>query len=124
MISIIGKKGRGSNGAEAITVIQKHNFSFLFFYDPVLGGWGNTRSAIRLSKQGLEQDFPTTNGILSDTEYREFLVEFANDFIKVSRVGEPPFMSFQNPTSFDVAYIGISSGWGSDGYWQFCGFGK
>ena len=33
-------------------------------------------------------------------------------------------MSFKNPASFSVSYAGISTGWGSEGDWEFCGFGK
>ncbi len=65
-----------------------------------------------------------TNGILSSSEFREFHVSFANDLIEVSEVGGPPFLRYQNPTHFDVFYAGIATGWGSDGDWEFCGFGK
>ncbi len=61
---------------------------------------------------------------MSTTEYREFRISFVDDFVEVSRVGSPPFMSFKNPASFSVSYAGISTGWGSEGDWEFCGFGK
>ncbi|XP_072040494.1 uncharacterized protein [Amphiura filiformis] len=90
-------------------------------FEPVIGGWGNQNSAIGLCKGCEVQTYIHTPGILSATEYREFRVSFDNDLVEVSRVGEAPFMSFKNRNTIDVKYVGILTGFGSDGSWNFCG---
>ncbi|XP_072040493.1 uncharacterized protein [Amphiura filiformis] len=90
-------------------------------YEIVIGGWGNQNSAIGLCKGCEVQTYIHTPGILSATEYREFRVSFDNDLVEVSRVGEAPFMSFKNRNTIDVKYVGILTGFGSDGSWNFCG---
>ncbi|XP_072042584.1 C-type mannose receptor 2-like [Amphiura filiformis] len=90
-------------------------------YEIVIGGWANQNSAIRLCKQCTAQTYISTPGFLTATEYREFRVSFENDLVEVSRIGDAPFMSFQNTDSIDVKYVGISTGWGSEGSWKFCG---
>ncbi len=99
-------------------------FGTYIFFDSVIGGWGNTQSVVRLCMQCANQDTASTPAILSGTEYREFLISFANDLIEVGIVGSSPFISYQSSTSIDVSYIGITTGYGSEGSWEFCGFGK
>ncbi|XP_072017442.1 uncharacterized protein [Amphiura filiformis] len=90
-------------------------------YEIVIGGWGKRTSAIRLCKQCTVQAHAETPAILNATEYREFRVSFGNDLVEVSRARDAPFMSFQNTGSINVNYVGISTGFGSDGSWKFCG---
>ncbi|XP_072016908.1 uncharacterized protein [Amphiura filiformis] len=94
-------------------------------YEIVIGGWRNqdiSYSTIRLCKQCTEQTYISTPLILSATEYRKFRVSFENDLVEVSRVGDAPFMSFQNIASIDVKYVGISTAFESEGgSWKFCG---
>ena len=107
--------------------VLKINFNLftLFILFTVLGGWGNSKSAMGPCK-GCQNDNQTpTPDILSATEYRQFNVSFANDFVQVSKVGDnEPFMTYQNEESYNVSYIGILTYWGSDGDWIFCGFDK
>ena len=92
----------------------------------VIGGWSNSGSLIRLCKgcgRKSHASYRSTPDILSSTEYRQFNVSFANDFVQVSKVGEnEPFITYQNEKSYNVSYIGILTYWGSDGDWVFCGF--
>ncbi|XP_072027799.1 uncharacterized protein [Amphiura filiformis] len=89
-------------------------------YEIVIGGWGNQKSSIRLCKQCENLDFPNTPAILSATEYRQFRVSFGDDLVEVFS-DETSVMRFQNTGSIDVNYVGISTGWGSEGSFMFCG---
>ena len=103
---------------------NKTNNQLFIVCNSVIGGWQNTQSVIRLSKQGLNKVTVSTVGVTSNTEYREYHISFGSNLVEVSEVGNQPFMSYKNPNGFDVSYIGISTGWGSEGIWEFCGFGK
>ncbi|XP_078691370.1 uncharacterized protein LOC144921857 isoform X1 [Branchiostoma floridae x Branchiostoma belcheri] len=91
-------------------------------YEIVLGGWGNTKSAIRRGKLGSDVTNVDTPAINSPTEYRTFWINLASDgTISVGKGGESlPFMSWTDPNPIRVSYAGYSTGWGSDGRWKFC----
>ena len=42
--------------------------------------------------------------------------------IDVGLVGESPFMSYRHDNSWPINYIGLSTGWGSEGSFEFCGY--
>ncbi|XP_072013077.1 uncharacterized protein [Amphiura filiformis] len=92
-------------------------------YEIVIGAGVNTYSAIRLCGGCTNEVREETPGELSSTECRDYNISFENgDLVTVSRVGQAsPFMSFQNTNRFDVRTIGISTGFGSQGIWTFCG---
>ncbi|XP_066300036.1 MAM and LDL-receptor class A domain-containing protein 1-like [Branchiostoma lanceolatum] len=91
-------------------------------YEIVIGGWGNTQSVIRRSKQGTNQDTAATPGILSATEYRKFWITHLPDgTIQVGRYGEQnPFMEWIDPNPLPINFVGYSSGWGVAAEWKFC----
>ncbi len=65
----------------------------LFYIESVIGGWVNTKSSINLCKECTPVAFVDTPGIVTDTEYRDFLVAFVNNSLEVSILGNEPFMS-------------------------------
>ncbi|XP_019635213.1 PREDICTED: uncharacterized protein LOC109478195 [Branchiostoma belcheri] len=91
-------------------------------YEIVIGGWRNTRSAIRRRKQGPNLAFVSTPGINSPTELRTFWINCAPDgTISVGKGDDAqPFMSWRDPNPLRVSYAGYSTGWGSTGRWKFC----
>ena len=48
-------------------------------YEIVIGGWTNTQSVIRQSKQSINKIIQNTPDILSATEYREFWISLKLD---------------------------------------------
>eukprot|EP00058_Branchiostoma_floridae_P026175 XP_002611665.1 hypothetical protein BRAFLDRAFT_117103 [Branchiostoma floridae] len=48
-------------------------------YEIVIGGWSNTQSVIRRSKQGNNLVTVSTSGIISPTEYRKFWITWSSD---------------------------------------------
>ncbi|KAI8512312.1 hypothetical protein Bbelb_089510 [Branchiostoma belcheri] len=91
-------------------------------YEILIGGWANTRSAIRRRKLGPNLAFVSTPGIDSPTEFRTFWINCAPDgTISVGKGGvAQPFMSWRDPNPLRVSYAGYSTGWGSTGRWKFC----
>ncbi|KAI8483461.1 hypothetical protein Bbelb_387930 [Branchiostoma belcheri] len=74
-------------------------------YEIVIGGWANTWSVIRRSKQGKHHASALT---LDGT-------------IAVGKGGKTqPFMKWRDPNPLPIAYAGYSTGWGSTGRWKFC----
>ena len=91
-------------------------------YEIVLGGWGNTKSAIRKSSQG--SNVVEVDGAICDPdEYVTVTVSIVNgDTIRVA-LGDDPnaniFMTWEDPVPhWKVNYIAVMTGWGSTGLWQ------
>lgn len=87
-------------------------------YEIFIGGWGNTKSVIRLNRTKPEKAEAETPGILNGEEFRGFWVRWANGHVAAGREGESsPFIEWQDPEPFHVAYIGVCTGWGACGNW-------
>ena len=96
-----------------------HNTLFLLQFS-VIGGWANSKSVIRCSRQGKSEVEHKEKNVLHPKEYRLFVLEFDGSVIRVFKGGEvTPFMEFSDDVPFKVNYIGISTGWGSAGDWIF-----
>ncbi|XP_052767205.1 uncharacterized protein LOC128207975 [Mya arenaria] len=85
----------------------------------VLGGWGNSRSAIRNKQQGPR--FSTYKGaVLSSSSYNWFWVTWSGGCVKVGKgrtMGSSQIMSWCS-LSHSVSGVRISYGYGSDGYFN------
>ena len=46
---------------------------------------------------------------------------FPDNNVKVGRVGEDPFLSYQFDRYIIPYYIGVHTGWGAPGEWEYCG---
>lgn len=90
-------------------------------YEIVIGGWGNTKSAIRLIESGPHHAEALTPGIVDNNELRGFWIRWHDKTITVGREGESdPFMSHKDPNLFPIRYVGICTAYGSSGSWIFC----
>ncbi|XP_071809108.1 C3 and PZP-like alpha-2-macroglobulin domain-containing protein 8 [Asterias amurensis] len=82
------------------------------YFHIVIGGWGNTKSAIECYKHCPYQfDMQSTPGIMSELEYRRFWLTYDHGTIKVGKGGEvTPFLEWHDETRrVTVNYIGITS---------------
>eukprot|EP01051_Picozoa_sp_SAG22_P003441 SAG22_NODE_167_length_16764_cov_34.845245_5_plen_742_part_00 len=103
-------------------------------YEIVLSGWGNTRSTIRQSNQGTNnndagESCQGTSGtvctpdLLSATEARPFWADAVNGLVRVgtgTTVGSDLIMSWQDPDHHVASYVGFMTGWGATGTWNVC----
>ena len=85
-----------------------------------IGGWANTKSAIRLNQMKPDQVSVETPGICNGDDFRKFWIRFKDNVIEVGSADNPhPFMSWENTVQpFKVKYLGVTTGWGSDGHWR------
>ena len=95
----------------------------------VIGKKYNTKSSFTCGSTSTgEWTHFSTPGILSGTEMRDFYVSFENNLLTIGRVDEAePLIFYPMPCpvmSTDYKYIGITSGYGQNADWIFCGFGK
>ena len=92
-----------------------------------IGSFWDTISRFTCGSTEEWTQFPSSD-VLSDAEMRDFYVSFENNLLEVGRVGEAePFISHPMTCPvmpIDYKYIGITSGYGSNADWIFCGFGN
>ncbi|XP_071174075.1 uncharacterized protein [Mytilus edulis] len=89
-------------------------------YEIVLGGWGNTQSAIRDRKQGASQLAVYRGRVLNSNEFRKFTIKWSNARIRVEDESGKKLMEWTDTTNpYTIRNIGICTGWGSTGIWSF-----
>lgn len=96
-------------------------------YEIFIGGWNNTKSAIRYTKaivfdEHISEDMcmVDTPDIVSGDEMRFFMVSWFNGNIQVFVKGEPtPFLSWQDPEPITVTHYGYRTKQGASGRWRF-----
>ena len=96
-------------------------------YEVVLSGWGNKKSVIRESAGGKNQVELATKNLLNKNQYRKFWASAQNGLVRVGKgsvIGKNLLMKWQDPKPHTATYIGLKSGWGSDGRWKVCGQNK
>jgi hypothetical protein len=88
-----------------------------------LGGWDNSKSAIRLQKTQPDVAQSSTPQLLADGEWKAFTVEWNTDgYIAVyQKDSAEPFLSWKNPDPFHIKYFGIRTYWGANGNWTIDG---
>ncbi|CAC5412471.1 unnamed protein product [Mytilus coruscus] len=88
-------------------------------YEIVLGGWTNSKSVIRDRKQG--KALVTHLGqVLKQNEYRTFYIQWTDGKIKVEDEWNRIIMEWTDTSNpLNIRNIGVSTGWGSTGYWSF-----
>jgi len=87
-------------------------------YEIFIGGWKNTKSAIRKNGKNPGYAKVWTPGILNADEFRGFWVRWSDNVISVGHEGETKaFLSYDAGLLFLVNYVGIRTGWGASGTW-------
>lgn len=86
-----------------------------------IGGWGNSKSAIRFNETKPDKQQADTPDIVSGDEFRRFWITFKQNVIRCGREGEEaPLLEWHNTDEpFKVTHFGFSTGWGSSGLWRF-----
>lgn len=83
-----------------------------------IGGWSNQKSVIRKNQSKPDVVEEATPDALSGSEFRGFWIRWTDNVITVGREGEAAaFMSYDNPESFPINFVGICTGWGATGSW-------
>lgn len=87
-------------------------------FEIVLGGWANSKSVIRDRKQG--RALATHHGlVLKKTNIEHFILNGAMD-IRVENEWNEQIMEWNYTSNpLNITNIGVSTGWGSTGYWSF-----
>jgi hypothetical protein len=88
-------------------------------YEVFIGGWNNTKSAIRLNKEKPDVAEHEAASILSNDESRQFWIAMSYAGVQVGRAGDPqPFMTHTHADPFVVTHYGIRTHWEAQGEWD------
>ncbi|XP_001606524.1 C3 and PZP-like alpha-2-macroglobulin domain-containing protein 8 [Nasonia vitripennis] len=88
-------------------------------YEIIIGGWGNTMSAIKRNRIEPDVAEAETPNIMSDDEICFFWMQWSCDgLIAIGHEDdESPFLSYCDKEPFSINYIGVSTAWGATGEW-------
>jgi hypothetical protein len=92
-------------------------------YEIVISGWGNQQSVIRECNQCANQVTVATPGLLDANSPTSFWADAIGGNVRLgtgSDVGENILMQWQDPAHHEAVYVGVMTGWGSDGQWNVC----
>ncbi|XP_078573549.1 uncharacterized protein LOC144860254 [Branchiostoma floridae x Branchiostoma japonicum] len=110
---------------DAHIALSPHNGDSDPMYEILIGGWGNTWSAIRRRKQGPSMVEVRTSNIVSSSSYRNFWISWNSiGTISVGREGYSAFMQWRDTDLLPIRYAGFTTGWGSTGNWRFCDYNE
>ncbi|XP_031831982.1 uncharacterized protein LOC116426735 isoform X1 [Nomia melanderi] len=103
-------------GHDARICLRTHLGSDSNIYEIVIGGWGNTMSAIK--KNGKEPCVAEaeTKDILNTEQLCDLWIQWLCDgLLNVGRQNGEILMSYKDPNPFVINYIGVSTAWGATG---------
>ncbi|XP_062607741.1 uncharacterized protein LOC134269556 [Saccostrea cucullata] len=106
---------------DAHLILSKNRNDTVDSYELVLGGWGDTQSAIRTRKQGSTMA-NAFHSPLSCNAFNPFWVSWDNGIIMAGEgqvVGNGTFMKWTDPKPHSVNFIGISSWDTAETHWKF-----
>jgi hypothetical protein len=58
-----------------------------------------------------------TPGLLTNSGYGHFLIEWRNGHVKVKKDGSV-LIEWQDPSPFGISHYGVRTAWGSQGHWK------
>lgn len=105
--------------SDAHVALMSSNTDHDPIYEIIIGGWANSRSIIRDSKEGLP--LAMHHGpILKQNVYRTFNISWSHGHIRVKDGSEATIMEWTDTTNpLEIRNIGISTWWSSTGNWSF-----
>lgn len=58
-----------------------------------------------------------TPGLLTNSDYSRFLIEWRNGHLKVKKNGSL-LIEWQDPSPFGISHFGVRTAWGAQGHWR------
>ncbi len=91
------------------------------YIEVIIGGWGNSKSIIRVETLGGHNGRLGTPNILNANTFKEFWVSWKGGVIKVGRgffIGKDVFMEKPFPSGINVNFLALFNGYGTGGQWK------
>ncbi|KAK9497352.1 hypothetical protein O3M35_004685 [Rhynocoris fuscipes] len=87
-------------------------------YEIFIGGWNNSKIAIRKNGEKPEVAVLEVPNTLDGGTYKEFWITWYNGAISIgANDNQTPLLVWADPTMFPSLFVGIRTGWGSTGSW-------
>lgn len=85
-----------------------------------IGGWENSKSAIRLNREKPDKAEAETPSVCSADEEKKFVLTWTNDGeVSISMAGaSEPFLYWKNVEPFPINALGVRTAWGATGTWN------
>jgi hypothetical protein len=58
-----------------------------------------------------------TPGLLTNSDYSRFFIEWRNGHLKVKKNGSV-LIEWQDPSPFGISHFGVRTAWGAQGHWR------
>ncbi|KAL0901795.1 hypothetical protein ABMA27_006967 [Loxostege sticticalis] len=87
-------------------------------FEIILGGWDNTKSAIRYRRESPDKVILSTPGLVDPMHYKRFDIHWTNNRVLVRDGSAKVLMEWQSPVMFPITHFGLRTGYGARGHWR------
>nr|WCR32668.1 farnesoic acid O-methyltransferase isoform A [Pyrrhocoris apterus] len=88
-------------------------------YEIFIGGWNNSKCAIRRNREKPDVAEHSSSNILNGNEYRSFWITCYENVIALGAEGDcTPLLVWSDPNLFNVTHFGVRTSWGATGSWR------
>ncbi|XP_012219448.1 C3 and PZP-like alpha-2-macroglobulin domain-containing protein 8 [Linepithema humile] len=107
---------------DARIALRTHLGSDSNVYEIIIGGWGNTMSAIKRNNTEPDVAEAETRDILKSDEMCDIFIQWSCDGLLSVNCEDvhdfdESFMSYKDRSPFVINYVGFSTAWGATGEW-------
>ncbi|XP_072023328.1 uncharacterized protein [Amphiura filiformis] len=99
--------------------LSPENRDITDMYEICVGGEKNKITFLRRQLKAARIGSKETPNILDPSKFVNFTLEWDGRTVRVSKEGFGAVIEYTDPSPMNAAYLGFTTGWGSEGDWEF-----